>query len=78
MPQVGWNSNSVIVLRLVQLDSSGPGARLPAICVRAGLPHRQALLLHRREPSENVRNLTVVFNPQLHVLFLSFFLLLLP
>ncbi|XP_053736481.1 translocating chain-associated membrane protein 2 isoform X1 [Synchiropus splendidus] len=41
----------------VKLESGGSGAALPPVRVGTGLPHRPALLLHRRESPENVRRL---------------------
>lgn len=49
------------VLLPPQHESSRVGASLPPVCVRTGIPHRQTLLLHRWESSENVRGLFTAF-----------------
>lgn len=49
------------VLFPLQHESSRFGASLSPVCVRTGIPHRQTVLLHRRESSENVSGPVAAF-----------------
>lgn len=56
-----WVCPQPNVLFPLQHESSRFGASLSPVCVRTGIPHRQTVLLHRRESSENVSGPVAAF-----------------
>lgn len=52
--ELSWGCDKPSVSFLLQHESSGFGASLSPVRLRVGIPHRQTLLLHWWESSENV------------------------